>query len=180
MVCKVAFCLSIITPLGFGSIVKPSIQDVCNPLKPFGQWVWLTLEDKSCSQPEWHLVFGIDLPDSSFFFFSFSSILLLLNIYFAFQVSTVFPLHCKFSIYTILAFLPFSFPYFSSLYFAINFHVADHFIKNLWDPPYMLKAWFYNNRRNIPVSSKHWQRCLKYFDLCTLTFLCDFESQSVN
>lgn len=69
MVCKVAFCLSIITPLGFGSIVKPSIQDVCNPLKPFGQWVCLTLEDKSCSQPEWHLVFGIDLPDSSFFFF---------------------------------------------------------------------------------------------------------------
>ena len=52
MVCKVAFCLPIITPLGFGSTVKASIQDACTALKPFGQWVCLTLADKSCSQPE--------------------------------------------------------------------------------------------------------------------------------
>ena len=49
VVFKVAFCLPIITPLGSGSIVKASIQDVCIALKPFGQWVCLTLTDKSRS-----------------------------------------------------------------------------------------------------------------------------------
>lgn len=65
MVCKVAFRLPMITPLGFRPTVRARIQDGCTALKPFGQWVCLTLEVKSCSQPEGHLVLDIDLPAPS-------------------------------------------------------------------------------------------------------------------